>query len=88
MRILSLTIFRQNTLSLNEFDVLFALNLVLFTLVLVGFWICAEISVSDYTSLVSIVTESNKCLPIFPPKKLMFYYLPDLRTKQYIIIIT
>ena len=27
--------------------------------------------------LVSIVTESNKCLPIFPQKKQIFCYLPD-----------
>ena len=32
----------------------------------------------------SIVTESNKCLFIFPPKKQIFYYLPDLRKKVFI----
>ena len=28
--------------------------------------------------LCSIVTDSNKCLSVFPPKKQIFYYLPDL----------
>ena len=27
----------------------------------------------------AVVTEPNKCLSIFPPRKQMFYYLPDLR---------